>query len=343
MRGVWITRTGGYEVLEERESPRPSPGAGEVLVRVRAAGVGFADVMTRQGMYPLAPALPCILGYEAAGVVEAHGPGATGPALGSRVMVICHFGAQAEFVAVPAEYAFPIPEHMTFEQAACLPWNYIVAHHLIFRAATVRDGERVLVHMAAGGVGSAAVQLLRTIPNVVLFGTASSSKLEVLRTEGCQHAIDYRSVDYAKEVQRLTEGQGVDVVLDPLGGRDWRKGYDLLRPRGRLVAYGFANMANRERRSHLRMLREFLRIPRFSPISLHESNRAVVGVSVGRFWNNPRQLLDELSAVLDLYGKHHFSPRIDSVHPFREAAAAHRRIEDRVNIGKVLLVPSSAS
>ncbi len=306
---------------------------------MRAAGVGFADVMARQGVYPLAPKLPCIMGYEASGVVEAHGYGVTEPAIGTRVMAVCHFGAQAEFVNVRAEHARTIPDEMSFEQAACLPWNYTLAYHLIFRAASVRTGDRVLVHMAAGGVGTAAVHVLRTIPNVVLFGTASGSKLDVLRAEGCEHAIDYRSLDYAKEVKRLTHGQGVDVVVDPLGGKDCRKGYELLRPGGRLVAYGFANMMTRERRNTVTRFREYLRTPRFSPISLLFSNRSVAGVGVGRFWDNPQLLTEGLTAVLELHHKHRFSPRIDSVHSFGEAAAAHRRIEDRVNVGKVLLAP----
>jgi NADPH:quinone reductase-like Zn-dependent oxidoreductase len=128
-------------------------------------------------------------------------------------MVICHFGAQAEMVAVPAQYVLPIADDWSFEQAACFPWNYLVAYHLVFRVARVRLGERVLVHMAAGGVGLAAVQLLRTIPDTTTFGTASSSKHDVLRAEGCQHAIDYRSFDYVNEVKKLTHGQGVDAAL----------------------------------------------------------------------------------------------------------------------------------
>jgi len=254
-------------------------------------------------------------------------------------MVICHFGAHAEMVAVPAQFALPIPEEMSFEEAACLPWNYLVAYHLIFRVACVRPGERVLVHMAAGGVDMAAIQLLRTIPGTVAFGTASSFKHDALRSEGCQHAIDYRTSDYTKEITRLTDGSGLDVVLDPLGGDDWRKGFNLLRPAGRLVAFGCANMMSGERRNPAAMLRQLLRTPRFSPIKLLEMNRSVAGVSTGRFWRDPQLLGESLTAAVELCRQNGLRPRVDSVHSFDQAALAHRRIEDRSNIGRVVLTP----
>ena len=176
MRALFITRRGGPETLRVRETPTPVPGPGEILVRVRASGVGFAEVLARQGGYPLAPAPPCIMGYDAAGIIEAHGPDVSSPPIGARVMVICHFGGHAEFVAVPAQHALIVPDDFSFEEAACIPWNYLVAHYLIFRVACVRPSERVLVHAAGSGVGTATVQLLNTIPGTVIFATASAPK-----------------------------------------------------------------------------------------------------------------------------------------------------------------------
>jgi NADPH:quinone reductase-like Zn-dependent oxidoreductase len=254
-------------------------------------------------------------------------------------MVICHFGAHAEMIVTSAQFALPMPEDMSFEEAACVPWNYLVAHHLIFRVACVRPGERVLVHMAAGGVGMAAIQLLRTIPHTVTFGTASGSKHDALRAEGCRHAIDYRASDYAKEVTRITDGTGLDVVLDPLGGDDWRKGFNLLRPTGRLVAYGCANMMTGERRSPAAMIRELLRAPRFSPLKLLETNRSVAGVSTGRFWRDPQLLTESLTAAVERCCQYKLRPRVDSVYSFDQVTEAHRRIEGRNNTGKVILTP----
>src|SRR6266540_3118556 len=251
MRAIWITRHGGPEVLEVREAADPEPGAGQVRVRVHAAGLNFAEVMARQGLYPDAPKPPCVVGYEAAGVVDALGPGVAGPVVGQRVAVLVRFGAHADVVCVPAEQA--------------------------------------------------VVQLCRTLDGVVTFGTASAAKHEVLRAEGCTYPIDYRRVDYAAEVRRLTGGEGVDVVLDALGGRDWKRGLALLRPVGRLVAFGFANLISGERQRAL--------------------------------------LREELEALVALWRAGHIKPRVDSVFPFADAAGAHRRIAERQNIGKVILVP----
>lgn len=140
-------------------------------------------------------------------------------------------------------------------------------------------------------------------------------------------------------MKKLTHGQGLDVVLDPLGGSDWRKGYDLLRPAGRLVAFGVANMMTGERRNPAAMVRQVLRTPRFSPFNLMEMNRSVAGVSTGRFWSDPQLLVETLTAAVEVCRNNNLRPRVDSVHPFEQAASAHRRIESRSNIGKVVLVP----
>jgi NADPH:quinone reductase-like Zn-dependent oxidoreductase len=326
-------------VLEVREGPDPAPGPGQVRVRVRAAGLNFAEVMARMGLYPDAPKPPCVVGYEAAGVVDALGEGVTAPAVDTRVIVLARFGVHADTVCVPAAQAVPMPEAMSFEEGAALPVNYITAYHMLFRVGALRPRERVLVHMAAGGVGIAALQLCRTVDGVVTFGTASASKHDVLRAEGCAHPIDYRTLDYAAEVRRLTDGKGVDIVLDPLGGRDWRKGYELLRPVGRLIAFGFANMSSGERRSYLHVLRQALSIPFFTPLSMMDKNRGIAGVNIGHLWEEMEMLSEELAALISLYEQGRIKPRVDRVFPFEDAAAAHRRIQSRGNVGKVVLVP----
>ena len=339
MRAVWITRTGGPETLAVRETPDPEPGPGEVRVRVHAAGLNFAEVMARQGLYPDAPKPPCVVGYEVAGVVDALGPGALGPGTGRRVMALVRFGGHADTVCAPAEQVLEIPDEMSFEEAAALPVNYLTAYHMLFRVANLRQNERVLVHMAAGGVGIAVLQLCATVDGVTTFGTASAAKHEVLRAEGCTHPIDYRSADYVREVRRLTGGQGVDVVLDPLGGRDWRRGMSLLRPPGRLVAYGFANLATGERRSLVGLARQAVRVPLFTPLGLMNANRSVSGVNIGHLWDRVALLREELDALLALWRAGTVRPRIDAVFPFDAAAQAHQRITERRNIGKVVLVP----
>ena len=339
MRAVWITRPGGPEALAVRETADPKPGPGQVRIRVRAAGLNFADVMAAQGLYPDAPKPPCVVGYEVAGVVDVLGERVEGHATGQRVLAMTHFGGHADMVCVPADQVLPIPDAMSFEEAAAIPVNYLTAYHMLFRVAGVRPGERVLVHMAAGGVGMAVLQLCRTVDDLEVFGTASAAKHDVLRAEGCAHPIDYRTTDYAAEVRRLTGGEGLDIVLDPLGGNDWRKGLKLLRPAGRLVAYGFANLAGGQRRRPARLAAQVAGIPLLTPLQLMNHNRTVSGVNIGRMWGQIAVLRDGLQAVLALWDEGKIKPHIDTSYPFTQAGDAHRRILQRQNIGKVLLKP----
>ncbi|RYE88062.1 MAG: alcohol dehydrogenase, partial [Myxococcales bacterium] len=313
--------------------------AGEVKVRVAFAGLNFAEVSARQGIYPDAPPSPFVAGYEASGVVEALGAGVTGLAVGDRVVALTRFGGHAEVVCAPAVQVLKLPASMSFEQGAALPVNYLTAYHMLFRVAGLRPGQSVLVHMAAGGVGLAVLQLCRTVERVTVFGTASASKHDVLREQGCAHPIDYRTTDYAEEVRRRTGGKGVDIVLDPLGGNDWKKGYGLLRPAGKLVAYGFANMQSGERRSLLTLASQAVKIPIYTPLKLMDDNRSVAGVNVGHLWNEAELLREELEALLALFELGQIKPRIDEIFPFDRAAEAHGRLEQRKNIGKVLLRP----
>ena len=339
MRAVWITRPGGPEALEVRETADPEPGPGQVRIRVSAAGLSFADVMAAQGLYPDAPKPPCVVGYEVAGVIDASGERVQGHAPGQRVLAMTRFWGHADVVCVPAEHVLEIPDAMSFEQAAAIPINYLTAYHMLVRTAGVRPGERVLVHMAAGGVGTAVLQLCRTVDDLEVFGTASAAKHEVLRAEGCAHPIDYHATDYAAEVRRLTRNEGVDIVLDPLGGNDWRKGLKLLRPGGRLVAYGFANLASGQRRRPAHMAAQVAGIPLLTPLQLMNHNRTVSGVNIGRLWGQIAALHEELQSVLALWDQGRVKPHIDSTYPFTEAATAHRRILRRQNIGKILLTP----
>jgi len=338
MRAIWIAKAGGPEVLEVRETPDPVPKPGEVRIRTGACGLNFAELMARQGLYPDAPKIPCIVGYEAAGTIDSLGDGVDRALIGKRVVVLSRFGAHADQICVTHENAFPIPDEMSFEDAAAIPVNYLTAYQMLFRVAAVKPGESVLIHMAAGGVGLAVLQLCRTIEGVITFGTASASKHEVVRANGCTHPIDYHTTDYFKEIMRLTNGRGVDVVLDALGGNDWRKGYKLLRPAGRLVAFGFANMASGGTRSIWRMIRQIVTVPIFTPMGLMDKNRSVAGVNLGHLWDNPF-LPFAMNKLLIMYREGAIKPHIDSSFPFTEAAKAHLRLQEAKNIGKVVMVP----
>ncbi len=339
MRAIWIKRHGGGDVLEVRETPDPEPAPGEVRIRTRAVGLNFAEVSARQGLYPDAPKPPCVVGYEGSGVVDALGEGVTEPAVGTRVLYMSFFGGHSSVVSVPAAHAIPIPEKMSFEDAAAMPVVYLTAHHMLFQIARIRGGEHVLVHMAAGGVGTAVLQLCRTVPDVVTYGTASAKKHDYVRGHGCDHPIDYRNLDYVAEVQRLTDGRGVDLVLDALGGADWKKGFSLLAPTGMLIAFGMANVNTGGKRKLLHVLGQLARVPRFSPMTLMGENRTVAGVNMGHLWGETELLTGQIRHLLELYEAGKIKPHIGGSFPFSRAAEAHAELEYGRNLGKVILTP----
>lgn len=300
------------------------------------AGLNFADINARVGLYPDAPKAPMVVGYEVSGTVDALGPGVSTPAVGTSVLAMTNFGGQATLALADASAAYPIPPGMTLDQAAALPVNYVTAHHLLHRVGGLKPGRTVLVHSAAGGVGLAVIQLARAVGGVTLYGTASASKHAFLREAGLQHPIDYRTVDWAAEVTRLTDGRGVDLLLDPLGGEDTKRGYRVLAPAGQLVCFGFSNILSGSRRSWPHVLLELLRIQRFSPMTLMADNRTVSGVNLQHLFGELKLLKDVMDDCFRLFAAGKIAPHVDRVFPLAEGAAAHRFLEERRNVGKVL-------
>lgn len=339
MRAVTIPKHGAPSVLEVRESKDPSPKDGEVRIRVRAAGLNFAEVMARKGLYPDAPKPPMVVGYEVAGVIDAVGAGVTRRKVGDRVAALVRFGGHADVVCAPEAQVFAIPEAMSFEEGAALPVNYLTAYHMLFQVFRVKAGDTVLVHMAAGGVGTAVLQLCRHLEGVTTIGTASAAKHDYVKSHGCDHAIDYRNKDYVEEVRALTKGRGVDVVLDALGGPDWKKGYDLLRPSGMLVAFGWANMSTGSTRNLFKVLGQLTTIPKWSPIALMDVNKAVAGVNLGHLWGEIDMLRGQGEALVQMYADGKIKPHVDEVFTFENAAKAHEKLESGKSVGKIVLVP----
>ncbi len=336
MRALTLTKHGGPEVLQIRESADPVPKPGEVLIAVKRAGLNFADIAARVGLYPDAPPPPTVLGYEVAGLVAAVGDGVTSVKVGERVVSMCRFHGQASHVCVDAALVRRLPESLSFDEGAALPVNYLTAWHMMFHVGQLRPGDSILIHMAAGGVGLAAIELCRLVPGVRIFGTASASKHELLRSVGVQHPIDYRSVDYAEEVRRLTDGRGVHLVLDALGGPDWHKGYQLLRPAGHLIAFGWANMVQGEKRSVPTVVRQYLGMKSYTPFRLMNANKSVSGVNVGHLWGELELMGSHLGKLLELGAAGKVKPHVDTVFPLSKGPDAHRHVQARKNVGKVV-------
>lgn len=340
MRQVWITRTGPPETLQVRETGDPSAGPGTVRVRVRAAGINFADIMARLGLYPDAPKLPAVVGYEIAGVVDQVGAGVRGFKEGDRVIGICRFGGYSDVVVLPPPALYRLPERMTFAQGAAIPVNYLTVYQMLIAMGSLKAGERVLVHSAAGGIGLAAIDLCRIV-GAEIIGTASAAKHAALLQRGVRHAIDYRTQDFEAEVKRLTNGKGVHVILDPIGGESWAKGLRALAPTGRLVVFGFSGAAVGKKRSVLAALRRFAEVPwlKINPISLMNENKAVLGVNLGHMWGEGELIRGWGEQILRWYDEGKIHPTVDKEFAFDRAAEAHHYIQDRKNFGKVVLVP----
>jgi synaptic vesicle membrane protein VAT-1 len=337
MRQIWISKAGPPEVLEVREAPDPEAGPEEVRIRVKAAGINFADLMARVGLYPDAPKIPCVVGYEVAGTVDQVGEGVTGFAAGDRVFGMPRFGGYTDTLAIRAEQIYRMPEGMSFEEAAAFPVVYLTAYDMMLFTGNLRPGSRVLVHSAAGGVGLAAIELAKTRDCVIL-GTASPSKHAFLRERGCQHPID-SGADYAAAVRAVVGDAGVDLILDPVGGPSWGAGYDLLAPCGRLVAFGMSAASAGKERSLLHALWQVLQIRRYNPMKLMDDNKTVSGVNMGHLFSRLDLLRPQFEALLALYAEGKIHPRVDRSFPFAEAPAAHHYLHDRKAMGKVVLVP----
>ncbi len=336
MRQAVITRYGSPDVLEIRELPDPIPQAGEVRIRVRASGVNFADILARLGLYADAPKPPMVVGYEVAGHVDGLGSSVTGFSSGDRVVALTRFGGYADTVVVPAARAFRVPDNLSDAEAAAVPVNYLTAALALYRLAALAPGETVLVHNAGGGVGIAATQLAR-LRRATVIGTASSMKHAALRSFGVDHAIDYRVASVAREVRELTRGRGVDVILDPIGGRSFAASYGLLAPLGRMVVFGLSAAAPSERRSLWGAARAWLTTPSFNPLSLIDRNRGVFGLNLGHLWDEGRQLAAVMQMLISELQAERLKPVVARTFPLDRAADAHRFIQARQNIGKVVL------
>lgn len=343
MKAVVLTRTGGPGMFEVMERPDPDVGAGEVRIAVQAAGLNFADTMARVGLYPAAPKPPCVLGYEVAGEVETVGEGVSGLTVGQRVMAGTQFGGQAELAVAQARDVMPMPEHLSFEEGAAFCVNYGTAYAALMIMGGLREGNRVLIHAAAGGVGIAATQIAR-IAGAEIFGTASAAKHEAIKAQGVDHPIDYRTQDFKAEVKRLTNGEGVDVILDPMGPTSFRKDYRILRPGGRLIMYGLSEAMNENGRDTRAAIRSLLRMPTstmpwWNAGRLLNQNRGVFGLNLLSWWRREGGM-DRITGPLlsDLNSKQ-LMPVVARSYPFEQAGDAHRYLAERRNIGKVVLTP----
>ena len=338
MRAIVTTRNGDVDVLKVETRPDPVPRKGEVLIRVKAAGLNFADILARQGLYPDGPKKPCVMGYEVSGIVEGAGDEVDGSLIGKPIVAMTRFGGQAELVVAPLRQIFEKPEQLSFEQGAAVPVNYLTAWALLVTMGGLKKEEAVLIHNAGGGVGLAALDIAKHI-GARTYGTASESKHEFLKERGLEQAIDYRKQDWLPVLLDLTGGRGVELVIDPLGGSSWKKSYRALRTTGRMGVFGMSTASASGIRGKLRALKAVAQTRRFHPLALMNRNRGVFGLNLGHMWDEGEKIASWTGEIVRGIEEGWIRPHVDRSFPFAQVAEAHRYIEARKNIGKVVLAP----
>lgn len=340
MRAIVLTGFGGLKTVKVLKKPEPAAAEGELLIRVKACGLNFLDLMVRQGALDNLPKTPFIMGFECSGEVEAVGEGVTDFKVGDRVAALTEYKAWAELVTVPAKHAYILPATMSFDDAAAVLMNYVVAYALLFDIGNLREKQTVLMHSVGGGVGHAVAQLCKTVPDVTLIGTASKNKHESL-TNLVTHLLDHSS-DYVQEVNKISP-DGVDLVLDCLCGEDCKKGYSLLKPLGRYILYGTSCIVAGETKSFFSFAKSWWQVDKVSPIKLYEESKVISGF-------NLRHLLYQqgmhdyvkgvVSKVFSLYEQKKIAPVVDSSWAFEDVTEAMQKMHDHKNVGKLTLNPS---
>ena len=323
MDAIEVGSYGDSDVLEVVERDIPEPGPGEVRIEVEAAGINFADIMQRRGLYPGGPEPAYVPGMEAAGTVHATGDG-VGLSEGDRVVGMLNGGGYAEYVTANAQMLLPIPDGMSFEEAAGFPVQFLTAHSCLFEWGGLEEGESVLIQAAAGGVGTAAVQLASRA-GATVFGTASTEqKLELAADLGCDHPIQYTETDFRDVVDAETDGEGVDLVLESVGDDVFDHSLDALAHFGRLVTYGVASGVPASAQNQ-RLLFE---------------NKSVIGFHLGQASrHDPNRIMKAIPDLTQGLSDGELEVIVGETFALEEAAEAHQFIEDRKSTGKVVLVP----
>ena len=343
MRKIVIHKPGGYSRLQYEEHPDPLPGAGEVLVRVHAAGVNYADCAVRWGLYESAKKFvgwPITPGFEFAGEVEATGKGTEKWKTGDKVFGVSFFGGYTEKIVVPAHQIFHLPQSFSMAQAAGFPAVFLTAYHALFQQFILRPGSKLLVHSAAGGVGGALLQLGKVAGCEIAGVVGASHKVETARHFGADCVIDKSKEDLWASAERFAP-DGYDVVLDANGYRTLKQSWKHVKPTGKLVIYGFHTMLPKKggRLNWPKLVWGWLKTPRFNPIDLPNQNRSIISFNLSFLFNRKDLLQEAMGNMLKWIEEGKLLPPATKTFPLAEVAEAHKHIESGMSVGKLILVP----
>ena len=322
--------------FEIREVEIPVVSNDQVLIKVEAFGINFADVMARLGLYKGAPPIPALLGYEVVGHVEKCGSNVQDIKVGDRVSAITRFGGYAEYAVAQKEVANIIPESMSVGTAVALATQYTTAYFLSHTMANIQEGDKVLVHAAAGGVGTALVQMALH-KKCLVFGTCSSlDKMDYLRKNGVHHPINYLEKDFASEIKTILGTGGLDVIFDPVGGLSVSKGYKLLTAGGRLVSYGVSSM--NKTKSIFGKIGVLAQFGIYHPLQFLSNSRGMIGVNMLKLGEeNPEKVANAMKAVINLAQKGIIKPFVGGEYKVDQMAEAHEYLESRKSMGKIVV------
>ncbi|MCP5162044.1 MAG: zinc-binding dehydrogenase [Hahellaceae bacterium] len=279
-----------------------------------------------------------VMGYEVSGIIDQVGSGIDSAWLGKEVIALTRFGGQADQVVVPLIQVIEKPATLSFVDAAAIPVNYLTAWMLLIEMGALKPADTVLIHNAGGGVGLAALDIAKNI-GANTIGTASAGKHEFLAKRGLGIAIDYRTRDWLPQLMEATANKGVELIIDPMGSKSWKKSYKALRSTGRLGMFGVSEVTESSLFGKLRYLGLLRHLPVYTPIGLMNDNKSVFGVNMGRLWHEPEKSRDWLIALMQGVTEGWLKPHVDKVFSFEEVQNAHEYLESRRNIGKVILVP----
>ena len=322
MKAIRINETGGPEVMHLQEIETPIPKEGEILIKVAAAGINYADLTQRQGAYLTRTRTPMTMGFEFAGTVAALGPGVTSPEIGTRVVAFGE-GGYAEYALAQATTTIPIPPNLDFAHAAAFPVQGITAYQLLRESAHIQPGESVLIHAAAGGVGTLAIQLARLMGASTVIGTASNaSKLELVRRLGADAAINYSEEHWVEQVKQATGGHGADIILEMVGGQVAEQSLQCLAHYGRMVIYGAVSG----------------QIAQFSGVQLMYKNQAIIGYWLTSQMSRTDHITQAAMELMQYLISGKLEIIVGQTFPLAQAAEAHRAIAERKTTGKVVLL-----
>jgi len=335
MKAIVLDRHGGSEVLRVRHVPDPEPRPGEVRVRLRTIGLNWAEVLSRKGLYGWAPPLPYVPGMEGFGTIDAVGSGVD-RTLGEPVIVGAQYGSYAERIVVPDHQALPAIDGFSDQENAAFAVNYMTAWVSLVEMARLRASDRVLVTAAAGGVGSAAVQLAKRSGCAVYAAAGSDDKLDLLRRLGVDHAVNYRTHSLEREIRAATRGAGVDVVMELVGGDVYRQSQRLLAPFGRIVVAGFASL-NLQKWNPVSWWRTWRDIPRAQVREMATRSTGLLATHIGYLLPDRERLVRvwrDLSAFVE---RHEVRPIVGARFPFDRMGGAHALLESRASTGKLVV------